>query len=216
MTVLNNGILVTPGTGSEAATHVPASQTKEWQGIVNCNKDGSIFGDAPTFWFVADRIVPAANKYILDVFNTSATVVVRVKRIWIANWQTAAVTGLFTEGTMLRITARTIGTTITPFLNDTNEALPAGVTGSSASTVVTASTMHSRWSRFLDEGITNTLIPSSLQYQNWPDCCLAYEQGQAGQSPIVLRTNQGFAVQQVSATAVGTLSVIMEVTAAVE
>lgn len=216
MTVANNGILITPGTGAEAATHVPAGQTKEWQGMVPCNKDGSIFGDAPTFTFIADRVVPAANKYIIDVFNTSATVVVRIQRIWVPNWQVAAVTGVFAEGTLIRITARTVGTGLTPFLHDTNEALPAGVTGSHTSTGVTDSTMHSRWSRFTEEGITNTLIPSTMMYQFWPVNSLIYEQGRAGQAPIVLRQGQGIAVKQITAATVGSLSAVIECTAAVE
>lgn len=216
MAIANDSAQVNTGTGPLIATHTPTGAGKEFQTPIPCNKDGSIFGDAPTFWFVADRIVPAANKYILDVFNTSATIVVRVRRIWIPNWQVAAVVGVFAEGELRRITARTSGTSITPFLNDTTEAVPAGVTGSAASTAVTDSTLLSRWGTWTEEGITNTQIPSTMKLQNWFDETLVYEQGLSGQAPIILRQNQGIALKQITNTAIGTISAIIECTAAAE
>src|SRR5918992_5020766 len=67
-----------------------------------------------TFLAIADRIVPAVNKYILTLFNTSATRKVVIQRAFVYNWQTAAQTGVLLEYEFRRITARTAGTTITP------------------------------------------------------------------------------------------------------
>lgn len=212
----NDSILVTPGTGATVATHTPSGAGKEYQTFSKADQAGHIDGTAPTFWFVADRVVPAANKYILDVFNTSATVVVRVKRIWIPNFQIAAVVGVLAEGIVARITARTLGTNVVPFLNRTADALPAGVTGSIGSTAVTASTQHGRWARWTEEAITNTLIPSTLLFVNWADFALYYEQGMNGQAPITLVQNEGIAIQNITNTVIGSLSAIIECTAAPE
>src|SRR5918992_5320773 len=80
-----------------------------------------------TFLAIADRIVPAVNKYILTIFNTTATRKVVLHEAYVFNWQTAAVTGTILEYEFKRVTARTPGTTITPVAYDTADTLTSGI-----------------------------------------------------------------------------------------
>jgi hypothetical protein len=82
-------------------------------------------------WHVSAQGVPyAANKHMLDVFNSSSsTRVIRVYRCWWFNNGTTAVTGVLNQGRINRITAASGGTSVTPVAHDTsNSALNANTT----------------------------------------------------------------------------------------
>lgn len=79
----------------------------------------------------------AANKHMLDVFNSStSTRVIRVYRCWWFNNGTAAITGVLNQGRINRITASSAGTTVTPVAHDTsNSALNANTTAGTNRTI---------------------------------------------------------------------------------
>ena len=162
-----------------------------------------------TFWAVFDRIVPAANKYMANIFNATSTKKVEIKRIWVFNWQIAAVTGVLLEYELRRITARTLGTSITPVAADSNYSLTASITADHASTAVTDSSLLLRGVCSSEE-----LVQTALQLLNTivlPKHALIYEQ-RPDTDPIILRQNQGVVIKNITNSAVGTVSTIVEFT----
>ena len=171
---------------------------------------------AATFTAVFDRIAPAANKYMATVFNTSSTRKVVVKRIWRKNRGITAVTGILLEQEIRGITARTAGTSVTPFAHDTNLALSAGITADHASTAVTEATGNrALFERFLcstEEVLIAELTTSpegSAAYLNDAQC-VYWSKGDA--EGITLRQNQGLTIKNITSSTVGTLSYAIEFT----
>lgn len=171
---------------------------------------------AATFTAVFDRIVPGANKYMATVFNTSTTRKVVVKRIWCKNRNVTAVTGVQLEQEIRGITARTAGTSITPFAHDTTLALSAGITADHASTAVTEATgnralferiIHSSEEVLLAE--LTTSVEGARAVLNDAQC-IYWSKGDA--EGITLRQNQGITVKNITSSVVGSVSYAIEFT----
>jgi hypothetical protein len=175
--------------------------------FANLALDQSLTG-VPSFLFVADRIVPAANKYLLSIFNTSSTRKAVIQRIWVINWQVASVAAAIIECEIRRISARTAGTDIPAFQYDTSDAISAGITADSGSTVVTDGAL---WGRAFVEGnevnTGLTIENFSFMYSN----ALIYER-QLGTKGITLRQNQGLTLKQISSVTAGSVSAMVELT----
>ena len=169
-----------------------------------------------TFTAVFDRIAPAANKYMATVFNTSSTRKVVVKRIWRKSQVAAAVTGVLLEQEVRGITARTAGTSITPFGHDTNLALSAGISADHASTAVTEATgdraLFERFFASTEEVLLAELTSSPEgAAAHLHDAQLIYwAKGDA--EGITLRQNQGLTVKNITSSTVGTVSYAIEFT----
>ncbi len=165
--------------------------------------------DGPTFGAVFDRIVPAAGKYMATLFNTTSTRLVRVHRIWSFNWQVAAVTGVLHEHELRYVTARTVGTAITPSPRDSADALTAGITADHATTGVTAGALIRRFFGSSEEVKIGALtLESSLHGLN-PNA-LIFDAGLPGERPIILRQNRGVTAKMITSTTVGTGSFVFE------
>jgi hypothetical protein len=136
MTLANDSILVTPGTGATVATHSAGS--KEHQLLMLATADGHIYGTVPT-WIVytANQVnVAAARTTHFDLFNASGSgTILTVRAAYIIPTLTA-VTGVGLTWEIIRTSAvGTGGTTLTPRPYDTaNSPLPAQVTARSKPT----------------------------------------------------------------------------------
>jgi hypothetical protein len=165
-------------------------------------------GSYPTFYAVYDRIVPGANKYMATLFNTSTTRKVVVTHVWRFNWAVAAVTGILLEQYLARITARTTGTGVTIFADDTADTLSAGITADTNSTVVTEAHIIARSFASSEEmalAATGIVLSNAID-----DASEVLYQRREGQRGLTLRQNQGLTVRNVTSSTVGTVSYIIE------
>lgn len=124
----NDSILVTPGSGATVATHTVNG--KEYQAVVVARSDGYIVGSRDDWLAYYTPVANAANREVAEIFNTSATQIVRVRGIWLLPTFTSVV-GAQIGFNINRI--NTVGTTggtlITPRPTDTAfAALDAGIT----------------------------------------------------------------------------------------
>lgn len=146
MTISNDSILVTPGSGATVATHTINS--KEHQATVDVDEYGHITGTAPAYIGFIPAQAAGASKVYFDLFNaTGSGVMLRVKSVEVIKDGSVAVTGalsikLYLTRTTAIGTGGTAATTesaslTAPGLNKMNPAnanLPAGVTLRSAPT----------------------------------------------------------------------------------
>jgi short subunit dehydrogenase-like uncharacterized protein len=168
----------------------------------------AIPGSYPTFYAVFDRIAPAANKYMATLFNTSTTRKVVVTHVWRFNWQVAAVTGILLEQYLARITARTAGTGVTIFADDTADTLSAGISADTNSTAVTENHIIVRSYASSEEmalAATGIVLGTAVD-----DAGEVLYQRRDGQRGLTLRQNQGLSVRNVTSSAIGTVSYIIE------
>ena len=165
-------------------------------------------GTYPTFYAVFNRIVPAANKYMATLFNTSATQKVIVTHIWRLNWQVAGVTGVLLEQYLARITARTAGGAITIFADDTADTLSAGISADTLSTSVTEDHIITRFFSTSEEAAA-AATGFALNLMSLEDTQLIYQRRE-GQRGLTLRQNQGITIRNVSSSTIGSVSYIME------
>lgn len=164
-----------------------------------------------------DAIAPANNKYMALLFNTSTTYHVDVNRIYVLHNNVSAVTGVILEHTLLRVSAFTTGTAVTPVALDPGDiALPSGISAdhnSSSVSDVSGSTLG-RFVTTAEEVVlasTDTLLSSRLALRN----AIIWESG-GGIKPIRLRgataAQRGLAVKNVTSSTVGALSYIIDFT----
>jgi len=99
---------------------------------------------ANTWHSSAQGVAYAANKYMINVFNSSSsTRYIRIYRAWLFNNGTGAVTGVLNQARVDLITAASAGTAITPVAHDTaNSALNANTTSGHNQTCTTASILR--------------------------------------------------------------------------
>ena len=166
--------------------------------------------DANTFYAYLDRNAPAQNEYMLTLFNTSATrKVVIYKIIWLTNALTA-VTGVVHDMEIIRITARTAGTTVTIRSRDSADTLSAGISADNGSTSVTEDYTVLRFIGGSEESpITTTALPTYFGILAQGVVLYAKLPGTKGET---LRQNQGITIQTNTASTVGVLSFLIEFT----
>lgn len=190
----NDSILVTPGTGATVATH--AAGGKEHQVVMLADVAGHIIGSRDEFlcWFTP--ATNAANRSVADLFNADATIIVRVRGIWIVPTLTA-ITGVNIGWDINRTSAvGTGGTTETPRpLDTTQAALDADITARSGATGG-ATLVYKYLSAYCLNDETNAGA-GILAYQN--------QLPTFGDriAEIVLRQNQGIQVKQAVTATVG-------------
>lgn len=146
MTISNDSITVTPGSGATVATHLIGG--KEHQMTVDVDEYGHITGTAPAYILFVPSSAAGANKVYFDLFNAVGSgVMLRVKSVEVIKNGSVAVTGTLSVQLFLTRTTAvgTGGTAATaestsftaPGLNKMNPAnanLPAGVTARSVPT----------------------------------------------------------------------------------
>lgn len=214
MTLANDSILVTPGTGATVATHLVSS--KEHQVMVLAGDTGHIVGTLPTYFFITPPAAAGADKLYVDLFNaTGSGVIIDVRGLWIIPKTDVTVTGAVAVRIDLYRTSAvgTGGTTMayksatrdnaagTIFPSDTTNAnLPAQVT---ARVNPTGGATISEWNfptyALGEESATSQAYMT--QYQNLMPVLFF------GQK-FVLNANQGLLVKQGSVASAGTIHVL--------
>lgn len=202
MTLANDSILVTPGSGATVATHTVSA--KEHQVVMLADATGHLEGTRPWYFYSTGSTVhvAAASTLMWDLFNADAALFVRVFLIdHIVNLETA-VTGVGFEWQLLRTTSvGTGGTAQTAWLADTTDtALDADITcrlkptgGAAASTSLKWYYTHSE-----ETQAGQQLAGGSFHGRNVVPAPLIW----SGKG-IVLRQNQGLRLNQETNSAAG-------------
>jgi hypothetical protein len=164
---------------------------------------------APTYTAWANDVAPAASKHMITIFNASGSgVVVEIYNLHARLLQIAAVTGVTLRWDVLKASAASSGTVITPELFDSGAAaLPAGVTVRTNGTV----TAGARISALATAGEEITTGQTNLAARG-VDLLPMLDRPKA--KPLVLREGEGLTVQNVTSSTVGTfgLSITFGVT----
>ncbi len=207
-TAAGNPVLIAGVSGS--AVSVPAVVPTEPNSSLLSMVVRNIEVTRPTFYAVFDRIAIAANKYIATIFNTDLGKKVVIQRVWVFNWQTAGVNGLYVLLAMYRISARTAGTSITIYAEDTNDVIDPQITADTNSSSVTQGHLIKRILACGDE-----LSPFDSSYDTMISImnnALVYER-RMGQRGITLRQNQGISIRiEENGSTAGSVSAMIEFT----
>ena len=204
MTLANDSILVTPGSGASVATQLAGG--KEHQVVMIAAESGHIIGSKDTyFYMIPSQVhVAAANTVHWDLFNADPALLVRVCSIRQIPNITTAVTGVVFDWTLQRTTAvGTGGTAQTAWLPDLSQpALDADVTCRSKPTGgATAGVTLSNYSLSSEETNTATIqIASQGGLELVPEIIRNLGGVSHG---ILLRQNQGLRCVQVTNSAAG-------------
>ena len=200
MTLANDSVLVTPGSGATIATHLASS--KEYQVVMEADHLGHIKGSRDGFlvWFTP--ATNAASRSVADLFNADATILVRVQGIWIIPTQTA-ITGVTIGFDLNRTSAvGTGGTVETPRpLDTTQAALDADITARSGATGG-ATLVYKYMTVYFFNDETN----ASTGLTPWQNLLPVFGDKVV---EIVLRQNQGVQVKQSVTATVGLTGALM-------
>ncbi len=181
--------------GVEHATKIVSS--KHYPVVMVADGDGHIQGSRDEWFAWFTPATNAANRRVGDLFNADATVIVRVRGIWIIPTWTA-ITGVALEFILHRTSAvGTGGSTITPRPMDTTQpALDSDITARAGATGGATSVYeYLRQYHFNEE--TNAAV-GLMQHQNLLPSSIGNRVAE-----IVLRQNQGILIQQGGAGTVG-------------
>lgn len=167
----------------------------------------------PSYYVVFDRIAPAANKYMATLFNTSASTIIMVNRVLKFNWQVTAFAESSLEQYLTFITARTAGTVVTLRSNDSADLVPSGIVADTNSTAVTENHIFRRFQHANNEpqaAGSVPQIPDYLAYQLFgQEGCLVWS-SLLEYKGRVLRQNEGVSIRNVTSSAVGGVSYVIE------
>lgn len=170
---------------------------------------------AATFTAAAIGATFGNAKHMLSLFNGSGSGrVLRVKRVWVLNNQTTAVTGVLTTFALRRTSAQSAGTSITPTKHDTaSSSLPAQVLCATGATVTNTADVQLRtWAWSNDEPAASTGTNDEFQCLVPLACVWDSATGDADIEPIVLRAGEGITVQHTGSSAVGVCDIFIEFT----
>lgn len=173
---------------------------------------------AATYRAVATAVpFNASARSLLKVFNASGSgKVLRIYRIWVLNNQTAAITGVLPSVQIVRITAASGGTTVTPMKHDPNSAaLPAQITAAHSDTSISVDATFRRFLWSSDEPAVSTMTID--EWETIVPINLVWDSGYNDSTvePITIRETYGISVYNPGiASAAGTADIIIEFTAA--
>lgn len=193
----------TLGTGGVIATHTVSS--KEYQVFMQARSDGHVIGSRPDYLVNFDAAANSATRELGEIFNASASLIIRVRGIWIIPTQTA-ITGAQQQWNINKISAAgTTGlVTVTPRAMDSNNTVTlTSVTFGHSSTA--GGTLNHLWFPvFLfneETAAPNGLIAYQNQLPTLGDTI----------AEIVLRQNEGIQVKS-AVGAVGLTGCLMHFT----
>lgn len=208
MSLANDSILVTPGSGATVATHLVGS--KEHEIVMVASESGHIRNSLPTYsWWIPTAAVGAGKLYG-DIFNAVGSgKVINLHGIWVIVDTDTAVTGALgiqilllrtsaagTGGTAPTYnggTAETVGT-IVPY-DTNNAALPAQITARALPTGgATIAAFY--WGQFLAGEEAATSMAYIGSFQNLLPVGLNIQE-------LVLREGQGLLIKQGPVAATG-------------
>jgi len=203
MSLPNDSILVTPGSGATVPTHLVSA--KEYEVIMNADEFGHILGSRDTYVYnIPSQVhVAVANTVHWDLFNADAALLVRVISIRQLPNITTAVTGAAFDWKLARTTAiGTSGVAQTAWLPDLSQtSLDADITcrskptgGATEGVILMNYTIHS------EETNAGTIILASLGGLELIPQAIAPPNNEHG---ILLRQNQGLRCVQITNSAAG-------------
>lgn len=157
------------------------------------------------------------NKSMAAIFNGAGSGrIVRVKRVWVLNNQTAGVTGVLTTWAVRRSSAQSAGTAVTPVKHDTlSETAPAQVLVATGATVTSAAADTVRtfvWSN--DEPSASSGTSDEFECLVPLNCVWDAATGDADLEPLVCREGQGIDVRHTGSSTVGVCDIFIEYTLA--
>jgi hypothetical protein len=157
------------------------------------------------------------NKSMAGIFNGAGSArVLRIKRIWLLNNQTAAVTGVLTTFALKKSSAQSAGTAVTPTKHDTaSETAPAAVlcaTGATVTQTVEVAFRQIVWSN--DEPTASTGTSDEFECLVPLNCIWDAATGDSDLEAIVLREGQGIDVRHTGSSTVGVCDIFIEYTLA--
>ena len=172
---------------------------------------------AQTYTAVFSGVTFGNNKSMAGIFNgVGSGRVLRVKRVWVLNNQTAAVTGVLTTWAMRRSSAQSAGTAITPVKHDTtSENMPAQVLCATGATVTSVAADNFRtfvWSN--DEPAASSGTSDEFECLVPFNCVWDAATGDADLEPMVLREGQGIDMRHTGSSVVGVVDLFIEFTMA--
>ena len=200
MTLPNDSINVTPGSGIPIATH--AISGKEYQGLILAGPSGHLTDSLPTYIAWANDVALAASKYHISILNASGSgKIVRCHKLFAVNIRVTAATGAMLRFNTYKITAHSGGTPVTPEKMDTDNAnLPAEITVITGATSVTLGNILFGIPLTGEEiGATGNLALGTHVLQGLN---LLFESERIQE--IVLREGEGIAVRQITSNTAGT------------
>lgn len=158
------------------------------------------FEQSPSYSAWANDIAPAASKHMLTIFNAAGSgVVVEIHDLTAILLQTGAVTGAVLRWDILKCSAASAGTTITPEKYDSGSVdLPAGVTVRTNGTV----TAGARLAGVIMSGEELTTAQAPMVRAEPKGLLPQLKNPKV--KPIVLREGQGLTVQNITSSVVGT------------
>ncbi len=160
----------------------------------------------PTFYAVADAVALAANKHHISVFNGTADKMVTLRKLFQINNQLTTVTGVALRFSAFRSTAQSAGTAIAPVSADLDDTLPVGITVATGATVTNSGLLFPYTTQSDEISAANTAVANYLtQYGN-----LLMESPEIKE--LRLRPSQGFTMQQITSSTVGSFSWLMAFT----
>lgn len=208
MTVSNDSILVTPGTGATVATHLVGG--KEHQIVMVADEFGVIAGSASVYRLIINGSAVGANKVHADLFNADPALIVKIVSAKVRPDIDTAVTGVVSaEINLTRTTAVGTGGTAATLdstsltaptiveLDTNNAALDTDITARAAPAGgATAGPLLGTRHVFTEETNAGAALAALLgaEFVPTPD------------RPIVLRQNQGIRFVQGAVASVGTLN----------
>lgn len=162
----------------------------------------------PSFFVFADAVACAQNKHCISVFNpVGSAYVLRLRRLELVNLALTAVTGVAIRADLNFISALSAGTDLTPRPHDSATPVagntPAGLlckTGGTATNAYTYSAIALNNDEVLATGQqtdyqTMNLLPNDDALQ-----------------ALTLRAGEGFSVQQITSSAVGSFGWLLHFT----
>jgi hypothetical protein len=157
----------------------------------------------PTFYATADAVTLAANKHHISIFNGTADKMIVVRKLFQVNNQLSAVTGAALRFSAFRSTAQSAGTAITPISADLDDTLPVGITVATGATVTNGGLLFPYVTQSDEMNAANTAVANYIsQYNN-----LLIESPEMKE--LRLRPSQGFTIQQITSSTVGSFAWIM-------
>lgn len=177
------------------------------QGVDTVHEQAYFSAAMPTYYVWVTPMAMAGNKHFLTLLNTSATQLVKVRKLFVINAALAAVTGVGLQFDVKRCSALTGGTAITPNPVDTADGALTGLTCVHTPTTVTEGVLLYSWYTNNDEiGATNGFPSSYIQ-------ALGNIQPEGPEiREVTLRQGEGMTVKQVTATTVGSYGVLAVLT----
>ncbi len=166
----------------------------------NTVHESAVYRPGADTWYVyADNVAAASAKSHVSIFNgVGSGMIIQIRKLFVYNLTTAAVSGAWTRFDLRRSTAQAAGTAITPVAADTtNPALPVTILAATGATVTDGGIILPFTTTSEENTVTQALSNSFFQqmYNLLPEADNIQE--------VTLREGQGFNVRQVGASTVG-------------